>query len=350
MEKTKKSLLLWYEKSNYYMPWRETNDAYKIWISEIMLQQTQVQTVVKYYNKWLQAYPTIQSVSSANIDSLLKLWEGLGYYQRVHNIHEASKMIVKKHKGKVPDTYDKLIELKGIGDYTASAILSIAFNKQYPAIDGNLKRVISRFYALSNSTNMLQTFKDKVLLFMKNKNSGDVNQALMDLGREICTSHLPKCSVCPVSSSCIAYSTNQINKFPEKTPSKQKPSFDVIIGMIYKKNKFLISKRNNKGLLAGLWELPGGKKRIKENNRDCLKREIKEELDIDINITKKIGEIKHQYSHFKINLIGYHCIYKAGKPKPITSNGLKWITKKNINSFAFPKSTIKLFNLIEESK
>ena len=341
-------LLSWYKHENYQMPWRKDNNPYQIWISEIMLQQTQVQTVKKYYIKWMQKYPTVQSVAESNIDSILKIWEGLGYYQRAHNIRKAAQAIVTKHQGKIPQTYEQLIKLQGIGDYTASAILSIAFKKKYPAIDGNLKRVISRFYALSESSQNMLVFKDKVQHLMNNNNAGKINQAFMDLGREICTYKAPQCHLCPIANQCVAYSNNKVENFPKMTPRKPKPSYDVVVGMIYKKNKFLISKRKNKGLLKGLWELPGGKKNAKENNKECLKREIKEELDIEIDITKKIGIVNHQYSHFKINLIGYRCIYKSGEPKPLASDSIRWISKKNINSFAFPKSTLKFFNLTEE--
>jgi len=349
MNITSNILLSWYKLENYQMPWRKFNNPYQIWISEIMLQQTQVQTVKKYYINWMQKYPTVQTVAATNIDSILKLWEGLGYYQRAHNIHKAAQTILTKHKGEIPQTYAKLIELKGIGDYTASAILSIAFNKKYPAIDGNLKRVISRFYALPESCQNTLVFKDKVQNLMNNKNAGKINQAFMDLGREICTYKTPQCHICPLVNQCVAYSNNKVENFPKIIQRKSKPSYDVVVGMIYKKNKFLISKRKNKGLLKGLWELPGGKKYVKENDKECLKREIKEELDIEIDITKKIGSVKHQYSHFKINLIGYHCIYKSGEPKSLASDDIKWISKNNINSFAFPKSTLNFFNLIGDN-
>ena len=340
-----KILISWYKKLNYTMPWRDTRDPYKIWISEIMLQQTQVKTVKNYYNKWIKKLPLVDDVANTNIDTILKLWEGLGYYKRAHNIYESSKIIVKKYNSTIPNNYNDLINLKGIGDYTASAILSIAFNKRYPAVDGNLKRVISRFKTF-NTIQLNKSIKKTILNSMNNSNPGEINQALMDLGREICTPTQPKCPLCPLLSNCKAFKTNQIVKYPEKIKTKPKPEFDVIVGMIYKNNNFLISKRKKGGLLGGLWELPGGKKKPKETHLDCLKREIKEELDIKVDIRKKIGKIKHQYSHFNINLIGYECQYKNGSAKPISSDEIKWIKKNKIDNYAFPKSTIKLFSLL----
>ena len=344
-----KKLLLWYHHSNYKMPWRETTDPYKIWISEIMLQQTQVKTADNYYNKWIDIFPTVNDVAKANIDLILKVWEGLGYYKRAHNIYNTAQIIVKEHKGEVPNSYNELIKLKGIGDYTASAILSIAFQKPYPAIDGNLKRVISRLKTFNNKQ-LSKTIKNTILNSMINSKAGDINQALMDLGREVCTPNKPKCNLCPLISDCKAFITKQIELYPEKFLSKPKPKFDVIVGMIYKNNNFLISKRKKDGFLGGLWELPGGKKKSKESHLDCLKREIKEELNIGIEVGNKIGEIKHYYSHFSINLVGYKCEYKEGLAKPLSSDQIKWIKFSKIDDFAFPKSTSKLFSLLVNQK
>ena len=345
MKTETKILISWYKKSNYKMPWRGTSDPYKIWISEIMLQQTQVKTVINYYNQWINTLPTVEDVAQANIDTILKLWEGLGYYKRAHNIHDTAQIILKKYNSQIPNDYNELISLKGIGDYTASSILSIAFNQRYPAVDGNLKRVISRLKNFNN-IQLKKSIKKIILNLMINSNAGEVNQALMDLGREVCTSNQPKCQLCPLISICKAFKTRQIAKYPEKVAKKPKPEFDVIVGMIYKNNNFLISKRKKDGFLGGLWELPGGKKNPKESHLDCLKREIQEELDIRVDIGNKIGKIKHHYSHFSINLIGYECQYKNGSAKPLSSDKIKWIKTNKIDNFAFPKSTIKLFSLL----
>ena len=349
MSSIEKKIIIWYKEADYHMPWRETGDPYKIWISEIMLQQTQVNTVLSYYKQWMKILPTIKDVAETNIDTVLRLWQGLGYYRRAHNIHTTSKFIVKEYKGEIPSDYNTLINLKGIGDYTASAILSIAYNARYPAIDGNLKRVISRLKGYSN-IKLNKNIKTIILDLMTNEKPGDINQALMDLGREVCTPRQPKCHICPLNYKCVAFQTNKIENFPEKMIKKSKPNFNVIVGVIYKNNKFLISKRKKDGFLGGLWELPGGKKHAKESQINCLKREIYEELDIKIDIGKRIGKIKHHYSHFSINLTGYLCDYKQGLAKPVSSEEIKWITANTIDKFAFPRSTMKLFSLLKENK
>ena len=339
-------LLKWYKKVNYDMPWRTNNNPYNIWISEIMLQQTQVNTVKKYFINWMKTFPSIEDVATSTNDQILKNWQGLGYYSRAHNIHKTAKYLVKYNNGEIPNSYDKLINLKGIGEYTAAAILSISYNKPYPAIDGNLKRIFSRLFMLNNHQ-IENKIKNEVLKYFKDNNPGDINQALMDLGRTICKSKNPLCLQCPIKNICQSYKLNIVSQYPKKNEIKSKPLFDVVVGVIKKEDKFIISKRKLTGLLAGLWELPGGKKHHIESNEECLKREVKEELGISIRVIEKFGKIQHHYSHFKINLIGYYCIHKHGIAQPISSDKIKWITYKEIDKYAFPQSTIKLFSLMK---
>ena len=346
MNKIGRELSKWYSTQNHNFPWRENNTPYSIWISEIMLQQTQTLTATPYFLAWMKKFPTVNSVAIADIDDLLKSWEGLGYYQRAHNILSSAQSIMNQHNGFFPKKYDELIELKGIGDYTASAIMSIAYNKPYPAIDGNLKRVIARLYGVNDLKNIIKKSKERVADLMTNQSPSIINQSLMDLGREICKPKKPKCADCPVKKFCIAFNNQLINKFSIKTKTKKIPTFDVSVGLIIKNNHILISKRKKNGLLGGLWELPGGKLIKNENFIDCLNRELKEELDITIKIIKTIGTIKHQYSHFKINMRGFKCKIKSGTPKPLASDSIKWINFSEIKKYAFPKATLKLFDII----
>ena len=177
---------------------------------------------------------------------------------------------------------------------------------------------------------------------MKTLNPGDINQSLMDLGREICTPTSPSCHLCPIQKQCLSYKNNKIDLFPTKSKSKKITFYNVVVGIIWRDNKILISKRKKKGLLGGLWELPGGKIKKNETNYQCLKREVKEELNIKISIDKQIGKIKHQYSHFGINLIAYHCEYKSGVEKAIFSDKIKWIKYNDRTNYAFPKATLKI--------
>jgi len=345
MNKISNQLKKWYLKNNYNFPWREQVNPYRVWISEIMLQQTQVKTAIPYYNKWMTSFKTVEKVALSHIDKILKQWEGLGYYQRAHNIHTTSQVIVKTFNSSIPDDYNELIKLNGIGDYTASAILSIAYNKKYPAIDGNLKRVISRVVGISNSKKIVFKSKQFVMNLMCDNEPGIINQSLMDLGREVCISKNPKCLICPISEFCMAYKKNKISYYSQRNPVKVKPIYNVSVGIIWKKNKILISKRKKNGLLGGLWELPGGKKRNSEMDIPCLHREVDEEIGIQIKVKEKIGHIKHHYSHFGIYLTGFYCYYLSGKAQAKTADDIKWIKPSEIINYPFPKATLKLFVL-----
>ena len=348
MEQTEDLLYNWYINTSTIFPWRKSRNPYQIWISEIMLQQTQVSTVIPFYLKWIDKYPGINDLQNVPLDNLLKLWEGLGYYRRVINIYNAHKQIIKYYNNKIPDTYDALMNLPGIGDYTACAILSIAYNKPYASIDANIKRVISRLYTLQPSKQKVLIYKSYVQNYYLKYKPGIMNQSLMDLGREICTAKKPKCTECPLNITCLAYKKNTVFLFPVKTKKKNIPLYNVVVGIIYKKNHFLISKRKKNGMLANLWELPGGKIEKNESSIECLTREIKEETDLNVEVKQYIGNIDHQYSHFKIKVKLYKCQYISGEAKPLSSQQVKWINKKNINKFTFPTATHKLFKLLKD--
>ena len=343
MNKISTALAKWYKKQNYKFPWRKNNSAYKVWISEIMLQQTQVATVEPYFKSWMKKFPSIKTLSKSPIDDVLKAWEGLGYYQRAHNIYSAAQTIMYDYKGQFPTDYNVLLKLSGIGDYTASAIMSIAYYKPYPAIDSNLKRVILRLAGIDDIKNIVDESKIFVKSLMNNYNASKINQSLMDLGREVCLPKKPLCSLCPVEKFCYAKNEDEIVKYSIVSKSVKKPIYDVAVGMIWNKNKILISKRKDKGLLGGLWELPGGKKEKSESFTSCLKRELYEELNIKVDVDKTIGNIKHNYSHFGINMRGFHCYVLSGSPKAISAQKIKWIDLDHIKDYPFPKATLKLF-------
>ena len=216
-------LIKWYDKNNYDFPWRKSNNPYKIWISEVMLQQTQVTTVIPYYNRWMKKFPTIQDVAEADIDIILKYWEGLGYYSRAHNIKKTAIIICETMNGKLPKS-NLLRTLPGIGDYMEGSIMSIAFSKPIPAIDGNVKRVFSRLLCENfNSTKEIKKLKKHIIKKMYKSRPGCFNQAIMDLGREICKPTNPLCNSCPVQNKCIAYHKNSTSLYPRKKIKKKMP-------------------------------------------------------------------------------------------------------------------------------
>lgn len=219
----KHKLLSWYDQNDYTFPWRKSTNPYHIFLSEVMLQQTQVKTALPYYLNWLNKFPNISDVSNAKADEILKSWEGLGYYSRARNFHKASKIISKKYNNNIPDTFDDLINLPGVGQYIAGAVLSIAYNKTYPAVDANAIRVISRLEMnIEPYPKNIKSISDLILKYISKKRPGDFNQSVMDLGREICKSKNPKCTICPIRLYCKSYINNCVDKFPIKLKKKQK--------------------------------------------------------------------------------------------------------------------------------
>jgi len=345
-----KSLIDWYDLNKKSMPWRKNKDPYRIWISEVMLQQTQVSTVIPYYNKWMKRFPTIKSVSEAKVDDILKLWEGLGYYRRAHNIKKSCEIVVDDLKARLPND-EKFKDLPGVGDYIYAAVMSIAFNKAIPVIDGNVKRVCSRFWETDfSNTKSLKNLQSKLLKCISKDRPGCFNQALMDLGREICKPKNPICGKCPIISLCKAFKNNSISDYPIKKKVKNIPLFDVVVGYIEnQQKKFIITKRPKDKMLGGLWELPGGKRESGESLKKGLVREIKEELSLNIKVDKKIGMIQHSYSHMKIKLHGYYCKVESGKIKLNASKQLEWINFSDINKYSFPMASHKLFKEMEKN-
>jgi A/G-specific adenine glycosylase len=335
-------LLDWFDKNKRSMPWRETSDPYKIWISEIMLQQTQVATVIPYYNRFLEKFPTVDTLADASQQSVLKVWEGLGYYSRARHMHAAAKAVVENFNSTFPNTYNGLLKLKGIGPYTAAAVSSIAFQQRHAVVDGNVIRVLSRYYGITDDVRRskvkseIQSLADSIL---SEERPGDFNQALMELGATICTPTQPACDSCPLSLNCIAYKQSKTDTIPYKSPRKKVPHHNIGVGLITDSDdRLLISLRPDDAMLGGLWEFPGGKKEKGEPIKTTVKRELREELGVDVSVGDKFMDLKHAYSHFKITLHAYWCKIENGSPSPKSSEEIRWVTLGEIDEYPFPKA------------
>ena len=342
-----KRLYLWYSKNKRLLPFRNSKEPYKIWLAEIMLQQTQMATVIPYYNRWINHFPNLKNVAEARLSDLLKLWEGLGYYARCRNFHKAAIIINRDHNGKIPEDWKTFRSLPGVGDYTAAAVLSISYSLPYIVIDGNVKRVMARVLGrkkLSNSNmtmiiNRLNNWIDK-------ENPGDFNQAMMELGAILCKPKRPNCTVCPLQTVCKAAAVGDPARYPSKIKKAIRPHYITVGGLIWRKNRFYVQKRNEGSMLGGLWEFPGGKVRKDESLEVALKTRIKEEFGLTPVILKKIGSVHHSYSHFSITFHGYHCKENGKHLK--SKSKYKWIIPQEINTLAFPTASHKIFNLITE--
>lgn len=342
------NLLQWYDQHRRDLPWRETSDPYKVWLSEVMLQQTRVDTVIPYYHRFLKSFPSIQKLAQAEQQEVLKCWEGLGYYSRGRNFHQSAKSVVKNSGGEVPSDYDQFISLKGVGPYTAAAVLSIAYNKKYAVVDGNVIRVITRYLGIEDDIRGSQVKKavqEFVTETIPSESPGNFNQSVMELGAIICKPISPHCDKCPLSTQCVAYNSAKTDIIPYKSKAKKIPHYHIGVGMILnQKNELLIALRPDDGMLGGMWEFPGGKKEKKEHIKETVFRELQEELGVDVTVYGKFKMVKHAYSHFKISLHAYWCSIISGEPQPKSSQELKWVTLDEIDRYPFPKANRTLID------
>ncbi|MEP1304678.1 MAG: A/G-specific adenine glycosylase [Balneola sp.] len=335
-------ILSWYQDNKRAMPWRDEKDPYKIWISEIMLQQTRVDQAWPYFENFIKLFPTVFDLAKADQQQVLKAWEGLGYYSRARNLHAASKMIVEDFDGKLPETYDEIIKLKGIGPYTAAAITSIAFGKPNAVVDGNVIRVITRYYGIeddirsSRTTKQVQELVNELISVQK---PADFNQAMMELGATVCSPSKPDCLNCPIQSGCVATKIAKTNTIPYKSKAKKKPHKVIGVGIIEREDgKLLIALRPENAMLGGLWEFPGGKQEKKETIQQTVERELEEELGVEVHAYKEFMTLKHTYSHFSITMHAYLCKLISGAPKPKSSQEIRWVEKSELTEYPFPKA------------
>jgi A/G-specific adenine glycosylase len=344
-------LLAWYAENARQLPWRGQVDPYAIWVSEIMLQQTRVETVIPYYQRWMIRFPTVQKLAHAKIDEVLSMWEGLGYYQRAHNLHKGAKEVLEGLGGDMPQSSVELERLPGIGPYTAAAISSIAFGETILALDGNLRRVISR---LVNYDQVVTTpdaeghFRSWAIDRMPASAASEFNQALMDLGAKICTTRSPGCEMCPISSHCEAYALGVQENRPVRKKILQVPRYVVSAGVLIKDEKVLIGRRPAEKLLGGLWEFPGGKCQEGEGITDCLVREWREELSLEVVPGKEIGVIDHAYTHFKVTV---HAIECQSEDTELTLNAhseVRWVPIANLGKFPMGKVDRSIAGMIGE--
>lgn len=339
-------LLDWWDSGHADLPWRQNRDPYEIWVAEIMLQQTQISTVIPYYERWMERFPTVRALASASLHDVLKQWEGLGYYSRARNLHSAAQTIVNTYEGRLPSTVDELLALKGIGRYTAGAIASIAFGIPAPVLDGNVIRVLSRLLDLEKdvtATSVKKHLWQVVEDVVPDKRPGDFNQALMELGQRVCLAAVPKCHLCPLAANCLARRRGTQLERPVRPRRRRTPHYDVTAGVIKgRDDKVLITQRPPEGLLGGLWEFPGGKCEPGETLPAALKREILEELGIEIEVGQMLAVIKHAYTHFRISLHAFHATHIDGRPRHLGVADHAWVHLDEIDSYPFAVTDRKI--------
>jgi A/G-specific adenine glycosylase len=349
----RKQLMKWYRVHHRDLPWRRSNNPYHIWVSEVMLQQTQVQTVLNYYHRFLKRFPNIERLAAADLQAVLKAWEGMGYYARARNLHRAANVVVQDHGGRIPVKWEIFHGLPGVGDYIAAAVLSIAFNQVHAVVDGNVKRVLARLHKIDapvNRTGSYSRFKEAATGLLDSRQPGTFNQAIMELGALICKPRNPLCAACPLSRHCRAYQTRQVVDFPKREKSKALRQYHIAVGIVFKNDRVLITRRKAEGLLGGLWEFPGGKIRDGESAPAACIREIKEEVNLSVLIDRHLAQIKHAYTHFKIVMEVFCCRYHSGKVKLKGPVAFRWIGFDEFENYPFPGANHKFIPLLKQGQ
>ena len=343
IEQFREDLVNWFIKEQRQLPWRLNKDPYRVWVSEIMLQQTRVDTVIPYYERFMEWFPTIEDFAEADEERILKAWEGLGYYSRVRNLHSAVKEVKESYGGVVPNTPEEISRLKGVGPYTAGAILSIAYGLPEPAVDGNVMRVLSRILEIYDDIAKPATrkiFEQAVRELIDHAHTSEFNQALMELGALVCTPTKPSCLLCPVSEHCQAFEKGLQQELPVKTKAKKTKTVHLsAVVVIDGTGRMVIQKRPSSGLLAGLWEFPN----YEVNSMGELKQVMAKENHIVVEDLRPIGQISHVFSHLVWEITAYEAKVDNVEQFTETNRKIAFVRDEDFQQYALPVSHQKIY-------
>ena len=324
-------LLDWFAVHARALPWRVERTPYRVWVAEVMLQQTRAETVVPYYERFMARFPTIEALAAAPLEDVLRVWEGLGYYARARHLHESARVLVASRAGQLPGTYEGLLALPGVGRYVAGAVASLACGQDVPAVDGNARRVLCRLFEVRDDVTRLATQRMLERLaadLLPPGEAGRFNEALMELGATLCTPRAPRCLACPLADQCRAYLRGNPEALPVRGARRAVPHYDVAAAALFDHSgRVLVAQRRADEMLGGLWEFPGGKREPDETLIQCLIRELREELGVTVQVEgeQAFAVISHAYSHFRMTLHAFRCRLQAGQPQCLDCAALRWV-------------------------
>jgi A/G-specific adenine glycosylase len=329
------ALLAWYRAERRDLPWRRTRDPYAIWVSETMLQQTRVEAVIPYYERFLTRFPTVGALASADLDDVLSLWAGLGYYSRARNLKRAAEQVVVEHDGRLPDEASALQRLPGIGRYTAGAIASIAFDRPEPIVDGNVARVLARLLGIREPIEdppVKARLWEEAERFADGGEPGDLNQALMELGARVCVPGSPRCNACPVSMWCDAREAGDAAQLPARRPKRAPKRVHAVAAWIERGGKVLAVQRPTRGLLGGLWELPGGEVEARARGPELVARVLQERTGLAVRDVRRAGAFDYAFTHRQLRLTVYRCAAEPGRVRLDGWDRHRWVTPDAFDS------------------
>lgn len=329
-------LLAWFAEHARDLPWRHDRTPYRVWVAEVMLQQTRVDTVVPYYGRFLRRFPTLDALAAASLKDVLRVWEGLGYYARARNLHAAARRVMEEHGGQLPSTFEALRGLPGMGDYIAGAVASIAFGQPVVALDGNGRRVLARLFAVDGDARRVAVRRRLEALarsLLPSDRPGPFNEALMELGATVCLPRAPRCDRCPLAEVCQAHRAGAEERYPARMAHRPLPHYQVAAAVILRENgRVLVARRREEDFLGGLWEFPGGKQEDGETLQECLVRELKEELGIGVEVGERLLTLEHTYIHFRITLHAFRCALREGEPRCLECADWRWVLPADLEA------------------
>ncbi|MEE3331080.1 MAG: A/G-specific adenine glycosylase [Myxococcota bacterium] len=343
------SLLSWYQENRRDLPWRRSSDPYAIWISETMLQQTRVDTVIPYYERFLERFPDIEALATADEDDVFAEWAGLGYYSRARNLQKAARTLSDEYGGVFPQTAEELRALPGIGPYTAGALASIAFDAAEPIVDGNVIRVLTRVLGIREDTAtrpVVDRLWSEAALLARGENPGDLNQAIMELGALVCAPRSPRCLICPLQKTCDARAVGDAEELPIKTRKTKQTKIEAVCAWLPRRGKLLVTKRPATGLMAGMWELAGDDLLPSEAPEEGLRRALRERVGLESKSAEYVGEIGHIFSHRKLRLHVFRCGTPRGRVALDGPQAHRWIDPDELDSLATGAATRKAVVLL----
>jgi A/G-specific adenine glycosylase len=345
----RQALAAWYDRHRRDLPWRRTRDPYAIWISEVMLQQTQVKTAIPYFQRFMDLFPDVERLARADEQTVLKVWEGLGYYSRARNMHRAAK-IMQANGGRVPADRPALRQLPGIGDYIAAAVLSIAFDQPYAVVDGNVKRVVSRLLCLDvpvNRSNTHATFQAAADQLLDRDRPSRHNQAVMELGALVCMPKQPLCAQCPLGFVCQALRHRNVEQYPRRMERRPVGEQQWIAAVIVKNGHLLLTRRPAAGLLAGLWEFPSARLAVGQDPPQACIDHVRAALGLRVRLQKRIASVRHTYTHFKLRMEVYLCHWQNGRIRLNGPAAFQWVRPAQIENFALHRAMHKVLPALQ---
>jgi A/G-specific adenine glycosylase len=340
------SLLRWFRAEQRDLPWRRAPDPYAVWVSEIMLQQTQVATVVPYFERWMARFPTVAALAAAGEEEVLHAWQGLGYYSRARNLLRGAREVLARHGGRVPDSVEELLALPGVGAYTAGAIASIAYNVPAPIVDGNVARVLCRLFALRGDparAPLRGRLWELAGTLIPEGDAREFNPALMELGATVCTPARPHCGACPVEAACEARRLGIEAELPETAARPKTTPVRMAAGLVWRDGRVLVAqRREDESRWAGMWQFPGGEARPEESGPEAAARTVAEMTGIRAVPGERAAVVRHSVTRYRVTLEAWHCREAGGAPEARGCRAWAWVRPSELGSYALPAAHRKI--------